>query len=86
MLIADMNKSEYFITLGISATAGALTGILSSRKNLALGGLLGAAVGAAVAAVVVSTCTRLMEQADDGIDYYSETSPLYHGFDDIEVE
>ncbi|MGO9378716.1 MAG: hypothetical protein ACLPN1_17040 [Dissulfurispiraceae bacterium] len=81
-----MNKSKYLITLGISATAGALAGIISTRKNPALGGVVGAAAGAAVAAIAVSSYTRLMEQADDGIDYYSETSPLYHGFDDIEVE
>jgi hypothetical protein len=81
-----MNKSNYLIALGISAAAGALAGILSSRKNPGLGGLFGAAAGAAVGVVTVSACKRLREKADDGVDYYSEISPLYQDFDDIEVE
>ncbi len=81
-----MNRSKYLITLVISAAAGALTGILSSRRNPGLGGLYGAAAGVAAGAVAVSASKLLREKADDGIDYYSEISPLYQDFDDIEVK
>lgn len=80
-----MIKAEYLIALGFSATAGALWGIFTNRKNPRIGSLLGAAAGIAAAAIVANGCKRLRERSDDGIDYYSETSPLYQEFDDIEV-
>ncbi len=81
-----MIKSRSIILMGISAAAGAAAGILSNRKRPELGGLFGAALGLAAGAISAMAYKRLVEQCDDGIDYYSETSPLYRDFDDVEVE
>ncbi len=81
-----MNKSRSIILLGISAVAGAAAGIISNRKNPELGGLFGAAAGLVAGTVTVMAYKGLRDRCDDGIDYYSETSPLYRDFDDVEVE
>jgi len=81
-----MKESKYLLLLGISAATGATAGILSSRKKPELGGLFGALAGVAAAALVTFTYKGLKEQADNDIDYYSETSPLYQDFDDLEAE
>lgn len=85
-LIRAMNKSKYLITLGTAAAAGAAAGILSNRKKPGLGGLFGAVAGITAAAIAAAAYERMKEQDDDGVDYYTETSPLYQDFDDIEVE
>jgi hypothetical protein len=41
--------------------------------------------GVAAATLINFAYKGLKEQADSDIDYYSETSPLYQDFDDIEV-
>ncbi len=81
-----MNKSKYFITLGTAAAAGAAAGMLSNRRKPGLGGLLGAVAGLTTAAFAALAYDQLEGRKDDGIDYYTETSPLYQDFDDIEVE
>ncbi|HMK57360.1 MAG TPA: hypothetical protein VK448_12040 [Dissulfurispiraceae bacterium] len=81
-----MDKSRYFITLGTAAAAGAAAGVLANRRNAGLGGLFGALAGLTVAAAAAIAYDRLQVCNDDGIDYYTETSPLYQDFDDIEVE
>jgi len=81
-----MKESKYLLLLGISAATGAAAGILSNRRKPELAVLFGAAAGVAAAALVTFACKGLKEQTDDEIDYYSETSPLYQGFDDVEVE
>ena len=81
-----MKESKYLLLLGILAATGAATGILSNRKKPELGSLLGAMAGVAAAALVTFTYKGLKEQEDNDIDYYSETSPLYQDFDDLEVE
>lgn len=80
-----MNKSRYLITLGTATAAGAAAGVLSTRKRPGLGGLFGALAGLTVAAVASEAYERIRCK-DDGIDYYTESSPLYQGFDDIDVE
>jgi hypothetical protein len=81
-----MKESKYLLLLGISAATGAAAGIFSSRKKPELAGLFGAAAGVAAAALVTFAYKGLKEQADNDIAYYTKTSPLYQGFDDIEVE
>jgi hypothetical protein len=81
-----MKESKYLLLLGISAATGAAAGILSNRRKPELAGLFGAVAGVAFAALVTFACKGLKEQMDNEIDYYSETSPLYQGFDDVEVE
>jgi hypothetical protein len=81
-----MKESKYLLLLGISAATGAAAGIFSNRRKPELGGLFGAAAAVAAAALVTFAYKGLKEQADNDIDYYSETSPLYQGFDDIGIE
>ncbi len=81
-----MRESRFWLILGISAAAGSVAGMLSTRKNPELGALLGAAAGAAAGTLAASLYNRAKFLADDGVDYYSETSPLYQGFDDVEVD
>ena len=81
-----MNESKYLLLLGAAAAAGATAGILSSHRKPFLGGLFGAAVGTAAGAIAAAAYQRMIDPADYGVDYYSETSPLYQGFDDVEVE
>jgi len=81
-----MQESKYLLLLGMSAAAGSLTGILSNKRNPGLGALLGAAAGAAVGTVAAALYDHVKDLTDDGVDYYSDTSPLYQEFDDIEVE
>ncbi len=81
-----MKETKYLLLLGILAATGATAGILANRKKPELGSLLGAVAGVAAATLVTFAYKGLKEQVDSGIDYYSETSPLYQDFDDIEVE
>jgi len=81
-----MKETKYLLLLSILAAAGATAGILSSRKKPELGGLFGAAAGVAAATLVTFAYKGLKEQVDNNIDYYSDTSPLYQAFEDIEVE
>jgi stage V sporulation protein SpoVS len=81
-----MQESKYLLLVGLSAAAGSVAGILSNRKNPEIGALFGAAAGAATGAIAAALYNHAKNLADDGVDYYSETSPLYQGFDDIEME
>jgi len=81
-----MHDSKYLLMLGISTAAGSLTGILSNKRNPGLGALFGAAAGAAAGTIAAALYDHVMDLTDDGVDFYSETSPLYQGFDDVEVE
>jgi hypothetical protein len=69
-----MEKTHYFIWLGISAAAGAVLGMLADRKEPAKGSLIGTAAGViagSVAAGIYHQVTR------EQIPYYSKSSPLY---------
>ncbi|MFO0754448.1 MAG: hypothetical protein U0411_14125 [Thermodesulfovibrionales bacterium] len=78
-----MIKTKYLLWLGISSAAGAATGMLAHRKSPAQGGLIGAAVGLLAGSMAVEVHRRRAEH-DDGIGYYSKSSPLYGDFDDAE--
>ncbi|MBZ0157472.1 MAG: hypothetical protein K8I29_14840 [Alphaproteobacteria bacterium] len=78
-----MIKAKYLLWLGISSAAGAATGILSHRKSPEQGGLIGAAVGFLAGSLAVEMHRRLADE-DDGISYYSKSSPLYEDFDEAE--
>jgi len=81
-----MRETKYLLLLSTLAAAGATAGILSNRKKPELGGLFGAVAGVAAATLVTFAFKGLKAQADNDIDYYSETSPLYQAFEDIEVQ
>ncbi|HMK60888.1 MAG TPA: hypothetical protein VK452_07060 [Dissulfurispiraceae bacterium] len=81
-----MDKSKYLLALGTAAAAGAAAGVFANRRNPGLGGLFGAVAGLTVAAAASVAHKYLQVCNDDGIDYYSETSPFYQDFDDIEME
>lgn len=77
-----MKKLNYLILLGVTAAAGTAAGILSNRDNPKQGGLIGAAAGLLAGSVAVEVYHRMT--ADDGIGYYTQSSPLYEDFEDIE--
>ncbi len=80
-----MQESKLLLLLGISAAVGSVAGMLSNRKKPELGALLGAAAGAAAGTLGAMIYNSVGQLSGDGVDYYSKTSPLYQGFDDIDV-
>lgn len=69
------------VWLGISAATGAAAGILLNRRNPKQGGLIGAALGTLAGSVAAELYRTVSE---DGIVYYSKSSPLYEDSDDVE--
>lgn len=76
-----MKKSHYLIWMGIATATGTLAGMLLNEKNPKRGGLEGAAAGAIAGSLSAGLCHYLTEDDDDGLSYYTESSPLYEDFD-----
>lgn len=78
-----MKKPGHLIILvGIAAATGAAAGMLSNRRNPKMGGLMGAAIGGIAGAFSAKLYTCIAEE--DGISYYTTSSPLYKDFNDTE--
>ena len=78
-----MKKRNDFLVIGLSAAAGAAAGILSNRKKPGQGCLIGAIAGAIAGAAATELINR-NSPVDDGIGYYSNSSPQYEDSEDIE--
>jgi hypothetical protein len=77
-----MKKSNYMIWLAITTAAGTAAGILSNQRHPEKGGLIGAVMGAFAGTVAAELYKCITEE--DGISYYTKSSPLYENFNDIE--
>jgi len=75
-----MKKNDYLIWLGISAAAGAVFGTVLSEANPKKGGLLGALAGVLTGSAALEVYERMTD--DDGIIYYTKSSPQYEDPDD----
>ncbi|MEW6117106.1 MAG: hypothetical protein AB1553_09430 [Nitrospirota bacterium] len=52
-------------------------------KRPVLGGIIGAAVGIVAGSLIGTVYAQVREEQGGGIEYYSESSPLYEGSDEI---
>ena len=77
-----MKKNDYLIWLGITAAAGTITGMISNVKNPGKGGFIGAVAGVIAGSVAIEVYERMTD--DDGIIYYTKSSPMYENPDDID--
>jgi hypothetical protein len=77
-----MGRTKYLIWLGVSTAVGTAAGMLYSKDNPQKGGLIGAAIGALAGAASAELCRQISE--NDGIRYYSKTSPFYKDYDEAE--
>ena len=77
-----MKKNDYLIWLGISAAAGTVVGTVLNEKNPKKGGLIGALAGVITGSVAIEVYERMTD--DDGIIYYTKSSPQYENPDAID--
>lgn len=76
-------KQSGLLILGIGIIVGTAAGILYSRKNPKHGVLIGAAAGILAGSVALRLC-KCVTEGDDGIGYYTKSSPLYKDVSDME--
>ena len=77
-----MEKKDYLIWLGISAAAGTVIGAALNEANPKKGALIGVLAGAVTGSVAIEVYERLTEE--DGIIYYTKSSPQYENPEDID--
>jgi len=78
-----MKRSNYLIWLAIATAAGTAAGILSNQRHPEKGGLIGAVMGV-FAGTVTAELYKCITEEEDGVSYYTKSSPLYEDFNDIE--
>jgi hypothetical protein len=77
-----MKAANYLKWIGVAAAAGTALGMISNLKKPEQGGLIGAAVGV-IAGSVAAELYKRMKTDEDGVNYYTKSSPLYESFKDI---
>lgn len=76
-----MKKADCITWLTISAAIGAAAGFLSNPGKPKHSVFTGAAVGIIAGSLTTAFC-RLLKKGDDGINYYTKSSPLYENSED----
>lgn len=71
-----MNRKNCILIMAIGSAIGGLAGMLAKPQKPTEGGALGIAAGM-VAGAVGATTYALIAKDNDGIGYYSKSSPLY---------
>lgn len=82
--IGKMNRRRNFLLwILVGAAAGTAAGMLSSPRRPGQAGLVGGAAGILVGTAVAAIHQRVID-ANDGIGFYSNSSPLYWRDEDLE--